>query len=63
MSDVRQEALDALALALASHGHVWTDEERRLYDAAKALDRRADDQQSETVTMQHWRGVRFEPQA
>lgn len=28
------EALDALALALVDHGHVWTDNERRLYEDA-----------------------------
>lgn len=28
------EALDALALALASHKHVWTDRERMLYETA-----------------------------
>jgi len=29
-------ALDALALALTDHGHIWTDEEVRLYEAAIA---------------------------
>ena len=28
------EALDALGLALADHGHVWTDRERQLYESA-----------------------------
>jgi hypothetical protein len=28
------EALDVLALALADHGHVWTDRERTLYETA-----------------------------
>ena len=28
------DALDALALALASHDHQWTDKERQLYEAA-----------------------------
>jgi hypothetical protein len=28
------EALDALAVALVGHGHVWTDHERALYEAA-----------------------------
>ena len=28
------EALDVLALALADHGHVWTDRERSLYETA-----------------------------
>ena len=34
MSDVRTaiEALDALALALANHHHVWTAQERSLYE-------------------------------
>jgi len=27
-------ALDALALALTNHNHVWTPEERKLYEAA-----------------------------
>ncbi len=27
-------AVDALALALAGVGHVWTDRERRLYESA-----------------------------
>jgi hypothetical protein len=27
-------ALDALALALVDHGHVWSADERALYDAA-----------------------------
>lgn len=30
------QALDALALALAEHHHVWTDEERTLYEQAIA---------------------------
>ena len=29
-------ALDALALALSNHGHVWTDDERRYYEEAIA---------------------------
>lgn len=28
------DALDALALALVEHGHVWTDRERSLYETA-----------------------------
>ncbi len=28
------EALDVLALALADHGHVWTDREKSLYETA-----------------------------
>jgi hypothetical protein len=28
------EALDALAVALAGHGHVWTETERALYERA-----------------------------
>lgn len=28
------QALDNLALALASHGHTWTDRERLLYETA-----------------------------
>jgi hypothetical protein len=31
------EALDALGLALAEHGHVWTDRERQLYESAVAI--------------------------
>jgi hypothetical protein len=30
-------ALDALALALSNHDHVWTDEERQLYEIASAM--------------------------
>jgi len=30
------DALDALGLALAEHGHVWTDRERQLYEVALA---------------------------
>ena len=30
------EALDALAVALADHKHVWTDRERLLYETASA---------------------------
>lgn len=30
-------ALDALALALADHGHVWSEELRSLYEGALAL--------------------------
>lgn len=30
-------ALDALGLALAEHGHKWTDLERALYDEATKL--------------------------
>ena len=28
------EALDALAVELSEHGHVWADRERRLYEEA-----------------------------
>lgn len=28
------EALDALAVALAEHGHTWTDRERALYETS-----------------------------
>ena len=28
------DALDSLGLALVEHGHVWTDEERKLYEDA-----------------------------
>ena len=28
------DALDVLALALATHGHKWTDDERALYEEA-----------------------------
>ena len=28
------EALDCLAVALADHGHVWTDRQRALYERA-----------------------------
>jgi hypothetical protein len=28
------DALDALALALAAHGHEWTERERQLYETA-----------------------------
>lgn len=28
------DALDTLALALANHGHAWTDDERLLYESA-----------------------------
>lgn len=31
------EVLDALALALVSHDHDWTDEERQLYELAVAI--------------------------
>jgi hypothetical protein len=31
------DALDALGLALADHGHKWTDHERRLYEDAVAI--------------------------
>jgi hypothetical protein len=30
------EALDALAVALTNHGHLWTDRERQLYETAVA---------------------------
>lgn len=29
-----QQALDALALALTSHGHIWTDDEVQQYETA-----------------------------
>lgn len=32
-----REALDALGLALAEHGHTWTVEQRRLYEQAIRL--------------------------
>ena len=31
------DALDALGLALANHGHVWSDRERQLYEDAIAI--------------------------
>ena len=31
------EALDALGVALAGQDHVWTNEERRLYEEAASL--------------------------
>lgn len=31
------EAIDALAKALDSHGHRWTEKERRLYEKASAM--------------------------
>lgn len=34
MSDIIVKALDALGYALAEHGHVWTNEERSLYERA-----------------------------
>lgn len=33
------EALDALGLALADHGHFWTNRERQLYEAATSASR------------------------
>lgn len=30
-------ALDSLAVALTSHGHVWTDGERAIYEQASQL--------------------------
>lgn len=38
--DIKQTimaALDGLAVALASHNHQWTNEERKLYEKAKRL--------------------------
>ena len=35
--ETAKKALDALALALAEHKHVWTDEERSTYEQAIAL--------------------------
>lgn len=34
--DVAIRALDALGVALAEHGHVWSAKERRLYERAIA---------------------------
>lgn len=31
---IEQLALDALAIALVDHGHVWTDKQRKLYEDA-----------------------------
>lgn len=32
-----RDALDRLGLALVEHGHVWTNDERRLYEQAASL--------------------------
>ncbi len=36
MNEIR-EALDTLGLALAEHGHAWTDRERQLYERAVTI--------------------------
>lgn len=45
MQNIIIKALDALGLALSNHDHVWTDEERQLYESAVAI---ASDDYTET---------------